>query len=390
MAVHARFRRDSFPHGALLERSCCKSGRMGAGPRRVGRAPRPPFPTMPRSALCACPPIRRATHSSNPLGRANSLSHLNPPPTCAFPVFGFSLLLRTHQDSTGPNALFALFPSLYLALCAAFFSPSLSLKVSFNSHRRPVLYQPALPFCSAFCCSRCLRITPRRLPGPRFLVLGPRPSTERPSSPVLNSRARRLVRSPTAPRSSHQQRRRRDLSAGRVPPILSCFADLDLTEQRLCLLPGTPGTSEFPFRFRLAAPPLCSVAFAPCLVVCCTGCQLRPCEVVPLPVGCWCRAERDNLDCAPRRRLRSPCPTTRRSTSPCDTSPPRPSDPRACPRVLPLHPRPTSLDTDPSVHGPSSPRPPPFATLRPSLHAARTPWGKDTETVGEAERQRCP
>lgn len=255
MAVHARFRRDSFPHGALLERSCCKSGRMGAGPRRVGRAPRPPFPTMPRSALCACPPIRRATHSSNPLGRANSLSHLNPPPTCAFPVFGFSLLLRTHQDSTGPNALFALFPSLYLALCAAFFSPSLSLKVSFNSHRRPVLYQPALPFCSAFCCSRCLRITPRRLPGPRFLVIGPRPSTERPSSPVLNSRARPLVRSPTAPRSSHQQRRRRDLSAGRVPPILSCFADLDLTEQRLCLLPGTPGTSEFPFCFRVAAPP---------------------------------------------------------------------------------------------------------------------------------------
>lgn len=147
---------------------------MGAGPRRVGRAPSPPC-----LAVHCAPAHQSAQAGTRPIHLAGQIlsSHLNPPPTCAFPVFGFSLLLRTHQDSTGPNALFALFPSLYLALCAAFSSPALSLKVSFNTNQHnlfvllsvvPVAFTAPLAAC-------------------RSLVLGPRQSVH---SPVLNSRAR--------------------------------------------------------------------------------------------------------------------------------------------------------------------------------------------------------
>lgn len=166
------------------------------------RRPRGPFPT---TALCACPPIRRARHSSNPLGRANSLLASQPSADVRLPSFWVFPFASHTQGLHRPKRPFCSLSFPLLSPLRCFSSPSLSLKVSFNSHRRPVLYQPALPFCSAFCCSRCLRSTPRRLPGPRPL--------DRASTPVLNSRARPPSTPSACPvpdgTSSQQQRRRR-------------------------------------------------------------------------------------------------------------------------------------------------------------------------------------
>jgi len=92
----------------------------------------------------------------------------------------------------------------------------------------------------------CFLLLP--LPSPSHHSPPPCPVLDTASTPVIRAPALELqpARS-TAPRASKATPtttcllRRPCLTL----PIFSCFADLDLTEQRLCLLPGAPGTSKF-------------------------------------------------------------------------------------------------------------------------------------------------